>query len=231
MSALVATQFWEAQLHAALRDWSDIQTKPTRRPYTLAVCHVDRVTRSTRNIEYAFGGFNIALPPMLVGNILCKLPINDRERRLFFWDPRIDEGAPAIKAYLEDAGHLLADDQWQVGRSALHAEFSQYIGAVRIHLMAPSTPWQAGSVSPVQELITQPPANLGYQSFVDNDRRLAQWDPEKQGRRGPQEKEGFHQIPLDSSQGEACTAGLLLWPGQAVSATDEADSQDDAGAA
>ena len=36
MSVLVTSQFWEAQLVTALRDWDDLMVKPKRQPNTLA---------------------------------------------------------------------------------------------------------------------------------------------------------------------------------------------------
>ena len=100
------------------------------------------------------------------------------------------------------------------------------MGIVRVHLQAPSAPWQAGTVSPAQQLVERPPPDFGTQPFVDHDQRLTLWNPERLNRRGMRDNVGFHRIPLDSLQSGACTAGLLVWPGQAVAAAEDADSQD-----
>ena len=64
-------------------------------------------------------------------------------------------------------------------RTRLPTAFNTAIGIVRVHLQAPSAPWEAGTVSPAQQLVTQPPPGFSSQPFVDNDRRLTLWNPEK----------------------------------------------------
>ena len=94
-------------------------------------------------------------------------------------------------------------------------------------MQAPRAPWQAGTVSPAQQLVDQPSPDFWTQPFVDGDRRIAPWDSEKIARRGMGEHAGFHMIQLDSLQSGACATGPLLWPGQAVVTAEADDSQDD----
>ena len=98
----------------ALQDWDDRRFPPKRQPNTLAACNVNRVRKPTYwNNGYTFAGFNLVLPPMLVGNILGKIPSGEPNTPIFYeysWSRR---ASPIIKAYVDDMTPLLPDSHWQ----------------------------------------------------------------------------------------------------------------------
>ena len=96
-----------------------------------------------------------------------------------------------------------------------------------MHMKAPRAPWQAGTVSPAQQLVTQPPPDFWTQRTVDGDKRIADWDPEKAARTGMEGHAGFYRIRLDSLRPGTYATGPLLWPGQVVATAEADDSHDD----
>ena len=228
MSSLVTPQFWEAQLITALQDWDDRRFPPKRQPNTLAACNVNRVRKPTYwNNGYTFAGFNLVLPPMLVGNILGKIPSGEPNTPIFYeysWSRR---ASPIIKAYVDDMTPLLPESHWQWGRTRLPSAFNTATGIVWVRLQAPLAPWEAGTVSPAQQLVTQLPSGFSSQPFVDNHHRLTLWDPAKAARSSYRVPVGSHRLQLDHSCSEVWAAASLVWPGQAIATADDMDSQTD----
>ena len=167
------------------------------------------------------------IPPMLVGNILHKLPTDDANKLLFHTGTEEHEGYPGIKAYLEDNAPLLKPHQWARGSWALPANFPTEIGIVRVHIKAPRTPWQAGTISPAQELVPQPLPNFWTHDIVDHAPRIANWDPAKATRVGMTEHQESYRIQQNSLYPLPYDACPFIWPGQAVATVETGASYDD----
>ena len=142
-------------------------------------------------------------------------------------NPRANDGSPAIKAYLDDVAPLLPESHWEWGRTRLPSAFNTATGIVWVRLQAPLAPWEAGTVSPAQQLVTQLPSGFSSQPFVDNHHRLTLWNPAKAARSSYRVPVGSHRLQLRPSHLGMCTAASLVWPGQAVATAEDVGSQTD----
>ena len=167
------------------------------------------------------------IPPMLVGNILHKLPTEDTSKPLFHTGTEEDECYPGIKAYLEDSAPLLKPHPWARDYWALPANFPTEIGIVRVHIKAPRTPWQAGTISPAQQLVPQPSQNFWTHHIIDCAPRIAGWDPAKTSRAGMAGHPEFYRIQQNSLHPMTYDACPFIWPGQAVATAEPVDTHED----
>ena len=167
------------------------------------------------------------IPPMLMGNIIHKLPTEDASKPLFHTGTEEDECYPGIKAYLEDSAPLLKPRQWARAYRALPANYPIEIGIVRVHIKAPRTPWQAGTISHAQQLVPQPSQNFWTHHIVDRAPRIANWDPAKATRVGMTEHQESYRIQQNSLHPLPYDACPFIWPGQPVATVETGASHDD----